>query len=250
MKKDDKVQEHVDCSQRPHGVSRRDFLVSLLVASGAVIVGPTGLLAAMTDVQAAGKWPADWPKKEKPLVIDSAKRIVKMYTEISLKHLSETTAHWGIGCMTGKYADKFILISPAEPLDFHDALVRVGARPGNNLALDSYGKFVDGDELIVTAQWLGLKKPVGIGDIFYDQTGKGFLVRFGGNRTTATEKKTGCLTCLESCPISITSNAVYPNISGAQRMIKPNSRFRGKPEILPQKDSFPVVVYYRLGGRT
>lgn len=148
------------------GLSRRDFLVSMLIASGAVIVGTSGLLEAATDRSGAKVWPKDWPTKIKPLFVDTKKHVVKMYTEVSLRHLRETTPHWGIGCPTGKYADKFILSSPAEPLDFHDALVRIGARPGNNLALDSYGQFVAGDRLNVTASWPGLKNPFDISDIF------------------------------------------------------------------------------------
>jgi hypothetical protein len=239
--------EHCD-TQRPMGLSRRDFLVSMLVASGAVIVGTNGLLEAAPARPGVKAWPKGWPTKAKPLIVDTKKHVVKMYTEISLRHLTETTPHWGIGCYTGKYADKFILVSPAEPLDFHDALVRIGAKPGNNLALDSYGQFVAGDRLNVVALWQGLKKPYDISDIFYDSTGKGFQIRFGGNRVAAAEKKTGCLTCLESCPISITSNAVYPHLSGAQRKITPNSHFRGNPETLPDKENFPVVVFYSISG--
>jgi hypothetical protein len=229
-------------------LSRRDFLFSLLVASGAVMVTPSGLLAApgATD---PGAWPKDWPTKGSPLFVEEKKRTIKMYTEVSLKSLTQTNPHWGIGCPTGKYADKFILLSPAEPLDFHDALVRMGARAGNNLALDSYGQFVAGDELLVTAQWPGLRKPVDIKDIFYDATGKGFKIRFGGNRPAAADKKTGCLTCLESCPIAITSNAVYPHISPSTRSSTPNSLYRGKPEGLPNAEAAPVVIFYRLAAK-
>lgn len=172
-----------------------------------------------------------------------------MYTEVILKNLAQTNPHWGIGCSTGDYADKFILSSPAKPTDFHDALVRMGAKAGNNLSLDSYGQVVAGDELVVAAQWPGLQKPVDIKDIFYDATGKGFRIRFGGNRTAAAERKAGCLTCLESCPIAITSNDVYPHVSTATRYFTPNSLFRGKPEVLPNAQSAPVVVFYRPAGK-
>jgi hypothetical protein len=171
-----------------------------------------------------------------------------MYTELRLRHLTETTPHWGIGYSGGKFADKFILASPANPLAFHDTLVRIGARAGNNLPLDGYGKFVGGDRLAVSAQWLGLRMPLSIHDIFYDSAGKGFDIRFGGNRTAAAEKKTGCLTCLESCPIGITSNAVYPHLSTIKRILHPNSSFRGKPERLPGKEALPVVVFYQLAS--
>ncbi|MDA8124114.1 MAG: YdjY domain-containing protein [Deltaproteobacteria bacterium] len=231
------------------GFSRRHFLRSLLIASGAVVVGPQGLLEAAANLTVDKDWPRDWPTRDNPLLVDNKKRVLSMYTELSLKHLTETTAHWGIGFSGGKYADKFILLSPLDHLSFHDGLMQMGAKPGNNLSVGddgSYGKHVQGDRLTVTAQWAGLKAPVGISDIFHDSTGKGFDIRFGGNRAAAEKNKTGCLTCLESCPISITSNAIYPNISPIQRAVKPNSHFRGKPETLPNRDSVPIVVFYKL----
>jgi len=232
------------------GISRRDFLRSLLIASGAVLLGPQGLLEAAPLLTGGRDWPSDWPTRVNPLEANTQSRVVKLYTELRLRHLTETTSHWGIGYSGGKLADKFILVSPVVPVAFHDALIRIGARAGNNVPLDGYGKFVDGDRLTLSAQWPGLKMPVGINDIFDDSTGKGFDIRFGGNRIAAEEKQTGCITCLESCPIGISSNAVYPHLSTMRRMLRPNSSFRGKPENLPNKDAVPIVVFYRLAART
>lgn len=232
------------------GISRRDFLRSLLIASGAVLLGPQGLLEAAPLLSGGRDWPLDWPTQDNPLTVDPSRRIVRLFTKIQLRHLTETTTHWGIGYSGGKLADKFILVSSAEPSAFHDALVRIGARAGNNVPLDGYGKFVNGDRLMLSAQWPGLPTPVGINEIFTDSAGKGFDIRFGGNRTVSAEKKTGCLTCLESCPIGITSNAVYPHLSLLQRMMHPNSSFRGKPETLPNKQAIPIVVFYQLAARS
>jgi hypothetical protein len=230
------------------GLTRREFLITALLSSGAVIMGSYGLLQAAVPAPSGNFWQADWPTRERPLVEDTHNRTIKMYTELSLEHLTRTTAHWGIGYAGGTLADKFILLSPARPVEFHDALVRIGARPGNNLCTESYGEFVAGDALAVSAVWPGLKTALGLKDIFHDETGKGFFIRFGGNRDAALKHKTGCLTCLESCPVGITSNAAYPHIRGIQRSIMPNSRFRGHPETLPRRDAFPLVVSYRLAA--
>jgi hypothetical protein len=226
------------------GLTRRGFLLAALMASGAVLLGPAGgiVLAASRT----GPWQADWPTRENPITEDTPGRTVKLYTELSLEHLTETTGHWGIGCASGSLADRFILLSPADPGAFHDALARMGARPGNNLAIDSYGRYVSGDALSVAVVWPGLKVPLDLKDIFYDGAGKGFMIRFGGNRDAALRHRTGCLTCLESCPVGITSNAAYPHIRGIRRALRPNSAFRGRPEVLPRKDGFPLVVSYRL----
>ena len=79
-------------------------------------------------------------------------------------------------------------------------------------------------------------------DILEDSSGKGFRIRFGGNRQRAAEEHTGCITCLESCPIGITSNAVYPAISSFKRMISPNSQFKGKVEKLPRQGGL-ILIY-------
>lgn len=230
------------------GLTRRGFLITALMASGALIMGPGGLIRASSQPASSGPWQADWPTRSRPVMADVSSRTVKLYTELSLEHLTKTTGHWGIGCASGSLADRFILLSPADPVEFHDALEGMGARPGNNLAMDSYDRYVSGDTLAVTASWPGLKAPLDLKDIFFDEAGKGFSIRFGGNRAAALKHKTGCITCLESCPVGITSNAAYPHIRSIQRSVMPNSRFRGRPETLPRKDAFPLVAFYRLGG--
>ncbi|HOI05928.1 MAG TPA: YdjY domain-containing protein [Deltaproteobacteria bacterium] len=230
-------------------LSRRAFLVSMLVASGAAVLRPDSLPAAATPRVPVREWSPEWPARLAPLREDVPGRAVKIYAELSLKHLTETTAHWGIGCSSGSCADKFIFTSPVEPAHLYDALCRIGARPGNNLTLKSYGQHAAGDELALSVQWSGLAKELSLSSVILDEAGKGLLIRFGGNRAAALEQKTGCLTCLESCPVAITSNSLYPHISGFRRAVRPNSRFRGKPEMLPNHDLLPVVITYRLAAK-
>ena len=145
----------------------------------------------------------------------------------------------------GKFGDKAILRAYAPHLAFHDALVEIGAKPGNNLTKDVLDVPVEGDRLQVSVTWPGLGKELKLADIFYDKTGKGFDIKFGGNQKASEENNTGCITCLESCWISITSNAVYPNISAAKRLLTPNSQFKGREDVLPGGNK-PVIVIYHL----
>ncbi len=132
------------------------------------------------------------------------------------------------------------------PLDFYDALIQIGAKPGDNLTKNSYGEFVKGDELDIIALLPDTNKGLSLNAIFFDSTGRGFNIRFGGNRKASIEENTGCITCLESCWIGITSNAAYPMINSFKRLINPNSHFRGKAEVLPANDSTPVILVYSL----
>ena len=188
------------------------------------------------------------PTKDNPLIVDKEGKRVLIYTEMNEKSLRETNPHWGVVFKDGKYGDKAILKAYANHLAFHDALLQIGAKPGNNLTKDALDVPVEGDLLELTATWPGLGKELKAGDIFYDETGKGYEIRFGGNQKAAEANNTGCITCLESCWISITSNAKYPNISSAKRSATPNSRFKGKEDVLPGGDKPVILIYHLISG--
>ncbi len=195
-----------------------------------------------------GKETQALPTKENPLIIDEKGKRVLIYTEVHEMNVHQYNVHWGIVFKDGRFQDRAILRSYANHLDFHDAMIKIGARPGNNLNKDTIGHFVEGDTLEVKATWPGLGKELFLNEIFEDTAGKGFLIKFGGNRKASEEQKTGCITCLESCWISITSNANYPQTGAIKRFINPNSKFRGKADILPG-DGKPVILIYRVAGK-
>ncbi len=187
----------------------------------------------------------NFPTKENPLVIDEKGKRVLIYTEVHEMNVHQYNVHWGVVFKDGRFNDRAILRSYANPLDFYDALIKIGAKPGNNLNKDTIGQYVEGSTLEVKATWPGLGKELSLSEIFEDTSGKGFHIKFGGNRKASQEQNTGCITCLESCWISITSNAKYPQTGAIKRFINPNSRFRGNADILP-KDGQPVILIYRL----
>ena len=185
------------------------------------------------------------PSRTDPLRIDPFNRRVLIYTEVNPRSHNQSNPHWGVVFQGGKLSDKGILLAFCTPESFYDALGQIGAQAGNNLTLRSSGEFISGDELSVSAIVPGVSQPLGIADIFDDTSGKGFRIRFGGNRQRAAEEQTGCITCLESCPIGITSNASYPALSTFKRLLSPNSQFKGKAEKLPRQRG--LILIYRLG---
>ncbi len=186
-----------------------------------------------------------WPSRAEPLRVDSINRRVLIYTEVNPKSLNQSNPHWGVVFQGGKLNDKAILLAFCTPQEFHDALLRIGAKPGNNLTLGSSGEVIGGDELLVSVTGPGFSRPLGLADVLEDSSGKGFHIRFGGNRQRAVEEQTGCITCLESCPIGITSNAAYSALSSFKRLISPNSQFKGKAEKFPRQGD--AILIYRLG---
>lgn len=185
------------------------------------------------------------PTKENPLVVDEKNKQVFIYTEVNEMNVHQTNVHWGIVFKGGKFQDRAILKSYAHHLDFHDALIKIGAKPGNNLTKNTIGQYVEGEALDIKAIIPPSNKEYSLNDIFYDETGKGFHIKFGGNRKASEEQNTGCITCLESCWISISSNSKYPQTGSIKRFINPNSRFRGKADVLPG-DGKPVILKYTL----
>jgi hypothetical protein len=183
--------------------------------------------------------------REKPLSIDGDGRRVLIYSELNRESLHNKNPHWGVVSKSGKLADKGILNAFCEPLEFHDALVQIGAKPGNNLTEKSTGQSVAGDRLIVSAILPNTGKEFNLGRIFRDSSGKGFSICFGGNRKTANDRNTGCITCLESCWVGITSNAAYPVIGSFKRFMSPNSLFTWNTELMPASEHYPVILAYR-----
>jgi len=208
------------------------FLIVLSIST------KTTVFAAQTNRQT-------FPTKENPLIIDEREKKVLVYTEVHEMNVHQYNVHWGVVFKGGKFQDRAILRAYANQLDFHDALLKIGAKPGNNLTKDTIGKTVAGSTLEVKATWPGLGRELSLSDIFEDTGGRGFNIKFGGNRKASQEQQTGCITCLESCWISITSNANYPQTGSIKRFINPNSRFRGKANVLPP-DGNPVILIYSV----
>ena len=117
----------------------------------------------------------------------------------------------------GKNGEKAVLRAWAKPADFHAALVKLGAKPGDNLTVeDAAGKFVEGDKINVTVSWEGSNGEIPMADCIKTLDGTPYKtdVRFGGTLDANNELQTGCLCCLFSCPVGICSNAAYAYDSG------------------------------------
>jgi hypothetical protein len=238
------------CESHGHeGLTRGEFLKA--AGAGLLMTG----LAPLLDKTAFGQdrekkaVPSATltPTRENPLVIDDKGKRVLIYTETHEMNVHQYNVHWGIVFKDGRYQDRAILRAYANHLDFHDALLKIGAKPGNTLTKDTIGKFAEGDLLEITAAWPGLGKELSLNEIFVDEAGKPFTIKFGGNRKASQEQNTGCITCLESCWIAVSSNAQYPQTGAIKRFISPNSRFKGRGDVLPG-DGKPVIVTYRVAG--
>jgi len=211
-------------------------LGSILVVS---LAGCGTSQQAQTPVPPTATEQSTQVSKANPMIVDKVAKTVKIYTEVNAKYFVEPTRH-GIVFKDGSNGEKSILKAWTNQNDFYNGLIDIGAKPGNNLTLETVAA-VAGDPLDVTITWNGAGKQIPLYDAIIDSQNKKADFRFGGNQDRAKTIKTGCILCLDSCPVGITSNATYPQKSFDNKQVE----FRGNKAVLPA-DGTPVVVTFKL----
>lgn len=193
----------------------------------------------------------DTKKDAEVLVVNKEKKEVKMLAEVNGKYFTEGTRH-GVVFKDGKNGEKSVLRGLADEKKFYEAMMSLGAKPGNNLTADDMKKgekSIEGSKVNVFVTWDGLGKEIPFGDIIKstDSSGNELALRpmdfkFGGNIDRAKKNNTGCVLCLDSCATGIVSNASYK--AGEVEALK-TVKFYGKKDVLP-KDGTKVSVIFRL----
>ena len=131
-------------------------------------------------------------------------------------------------------------------------MLSVGGVPGDKLVFTEAqpGDLIEGQKLDVTVSWEGSNGEIPWADIMTTGNGKPYVAdfRFGGNIKAAYPKHTGCILCIESCPVGFCSNAAYCYVVVATT--KPE-QFSGNPDPLPADGTlchltFPLLAAYFL----
>ncbi|HYF84634.1 MAG TPA: YdjY domain-containing protein [Clostridia bacterium] len=180
------------------------------------------------------------PASSEAMVVDKDKKEVSLLTTVNGKYFTEATRH-GVVFKDGSNGEKSVLRAIGSEKDFNDALASIGAKGANNVKLDDKGKGVkiEGTKLNVFVTWEGLGKEIPFNDIIISSDPRPMDIRFGGNIENAKSKNTGCILCLDSCPVGITSNSSYA--FGESDTVK----FTSNKDVLP-KDGTTVTVIFRL----
>ena len=79
---------------------------------------------------------AQEPTADNPMIVDEAKKLVKVYAEVKDKFKKESTMH-AIVAKSGKNNEQSMFVSYANQNDLYDALEKIGAKPGNNVTMDN-----------------------------------------------------------------------------------------------------------------
>lgn len=180
------------------------------------------------------------------LVVDKEAKEVKMLCEVNGKYFTEATRH-GVVFAEGSNGEKSVLRGLADEKEFHQALLDIGAKAGNNLKAEDMkagannGAAVEGDKLVAVVTWEGQDKEIPFEDIIKASEERPMDLRFGGNLESAKKNNTGCVLCLDSCATGITSDAAYPTGTTQNDVVK----FYGDENVLPD-DGKVVTVTFRL----
>lgn len=214
-----------------------------------VIIGMSVGCASNKNDNTAKK--EDTKKDAEVLVVNKDKKEVKMLAEVNGKYFTEGTRH-GVVFKDGKNGEKSVLRGLADEKKFYEAMMSLGAKPGNNLTADDMKKgekSIEGSKVNVFVTWDDLGKEIPFADIIKstDSSGNELALRpmdfrFGGNIDRAKKNNTGCVLCLDSCATGIVSNAAYK--AGEVEALK-TVKFYGKKDVLP-KDGTKVSVIFRL----
>lgn len=152
----------------------------------------------------------------------------------------------------GRSANHSLFRTPVTDVQVLDALESLGATPGNALSTSTWeerenadsnapDKVIEGPIIEIGIRVPGRSELLTMDDILEDPGGKGFDMRFGGHRDNIREWKSGCVVCLYSCPGSKVGNASYT----VRDFVKGTTRFRPRPEALPE-DGTEVTVVFQL----
>lgn len=215
------------------------MLAVLALALGLAVAGCSSQTKSTSPTTSEVKpKPAGGPTKDNPLVVDKQAKTIKIYAEVNRKYVTEPTRH-GIVGSDGSNADKALFKSFAQALDIYQALIDIGAKPGDNVkATSPKGTQVKGTELKYTVSWAD--KSYDINDLIASSGklgGKPLVGRFGGNKAFQAQTNTGCIFCLDSCAAGITSNSTVGWMSFDSSLVK----FNGVGDKLPA-DGTPVTI--------
>ena len=191
-----------------------------------------------------------------PLQVDSKAEEVRLLAELqpaafSGGWLKSTPNYHAVVWKGGGAAGEALLASYADDASFHDAMVAIGAVPGNNLTMAAWNDRKDpkssapdtrvkGASVDVLVWWDGLSSPLPLAGLLTDSAGKGVDMRFGGNKALIPEWHSGCIACLYSCPGGKVSNHAYT----IRDYVKGTTKFSVNEDLVP-KDKRQAVVIFR-----
>ncbi len=156
--------------------------------------------------------------------------------------------HHAIVWREGRNARKALIEANVSDVEIQDELEALGWKPGDNLSSEAWterdddgnphpDRQVKGPRLSVSLTWEGRAEPLTLADALGEDEDT-VEIRFGGHRRYIARWKSGCVTCMFSCPGGRTSNAAFTLRDQARR----HHAFHADESLLPA-DGTTVEVW-------
>ena len=190
---------------------------------------------------------------DKPIYIDRATKSVWLFGYVQSRAFNTSKSgnaqYHAIVWKRGRAKRNALFLTHATDVHVHQALVEVGAQPGNNLTLNTWDERfeperadadlrVEGSQIEIAVQWKGLKKAYDLSEILEDTGKAGIDFRFGGNLAHVKKWKSGCVACLYSCPGGKVSNASYT----IRDFVDEVTKFRAREDLLPPDNTNVILI--------
>ena len=152
----------------------------------------------------------------------------------------------------GRAASSALFTTAVSDGALHDALLQLGASPGNALNIETWDQrhnpnhsapdqHVTGTPIDIDILWPDGVSAQPISELLTDPGGRGFDFRFGGHLANQAAWHSGCGVCLYSCPGGKISNAAYT----VRDFVEKDTHFRLRPDV-PLKDNTRVTLIFRI----
>jgi hypothetical protein len=197
-----------------------------------------------------------------PLQVDSRAGEVRLLAELqpgafSGGWLKSTPNYHAVVWKGGGAANEALLAAYTDDNSFYEAMISIGAVPGNNITMAAWNDRKDkksnapdtrvkGTRVRVLVWWPDLPSPLPLQGLFVDSRGRGIDMRFGGNQALIPEWHSGCIACLYSCPGGKVSNHAYT----IRDYVREPANFSVNFSKVPKKKTKAVVIFRLLKGET
>ena len=149
----------------------------------------------------------------------------------------------------GGNAKKALIEATSNDVDILKNLITAGAEQGNNLSEHAWternneqssapDQRVEGSKVRITVEWDGVEHE--IGEMIESVAKDDFDIRVGGHESLVPVWRSGCVTCLFSCPGGRTSNHAYTIRDQALN----RKSFQALEKNLPEDGSEVIVNFY------
>lgn len=194
-------------------------------------------------------------------VADRARREVRFTAVVQPGAMARpfgVQGHHAIVWKGGKAKTWALFVSDESDHDVRIALMRIGAKPGENLTPESWNerenpksaepdKRVEGTPLEVLVEWRGSKGRIPLARLIAEEgrTLPMLDLRFGGNEAFQKEFRSGCIVCLYSCPGGAVGNHAHP----IRDYVRDGVVYSSLPKSLPPAGTrVTIIMKVRMEG--